>query len=119
MTLRNVLSLLFLGAIAACSSNNSGGGGGTASFDCGVCNVVNFTCDASGAQLTVSVPDTTATGCSGTVVSPDGTDPFWIHCASGRVCAEHDDECWAASSTGTSFSYTVTGKNLNVTCNPS
>jgi len=105
-----VPSLLFLAAAAGgCGSDDKGSW-------CDVCSLPSLTCTAGTQTGTASLGSPSTTGCSGTLTSSDGTDSLWIHCDTKQICVEHVSECFPATTTPTSFSYTIASKGLTVTC---
>jgi len=111
--------LAALATAGACSSSSDSTGSTTAPLDCNVCDVMQFNCTASGASAgTAALDRLTPDGCAGYIVSPEGTLGLWLHCDSGRVCVEHEDECYKGTSTARSFAYTFSpgGAERTVTC---
>lgn len=103
------------GSGGAGAEGGAGGAGGASGFTCDVCSVTDFVCSIPGATGTASITMQDASGCSGVITFPGESPPLWIHCDTGTICVEHVDECFAATSTATSFSYDIPGK-YTVTC---
>jgi len=113
---RDVWSMIrVLVFVLAAATSATCGSSGNPHFDCAVCDVPQLNC-ASPVAAAVQIDTITASGCSGTITSADGTNPLWVHCDSGRVCIEHDDECFVATSTGTSFSVALPPDKGTLVC---
>jgi hypothetical protein len=119
------LLLLLLGP-ASCGGGDDPGSSVGEPLDCRVCDVKALDCSISGASsltATATIDRLTANGCRGTLTAGSGsdleTDPLWIHCDTGRICIEHEDECFKGASTARSFSYSFekSSTTVRVACN--
>jgi hypothetical protein len=108
--------LLFLGLVGCSSSSSGEKGSNGQAVDCSsVCQLTQLSCTAGSTPGTATIQSTTNSGCEGIIGAGGETPPLYIHCDTGQICVEHDDECFAGTFTATSFSYTVPGKNA-VSC---
>jgi hypothetical protein len=104
------------GAGGGAGSTTASSSSGSGQFDCDVCQLAELACEVPGGPLgTTTITAQTATGCSGTISAGDEVAPIWIHCDTATICVEHENECFAATATPTSFSYEIPDKYV-ITC---
>jgi hypothetical protein len=102
--------------VAGASTTASGGSSGSGQLGCEVCQLIELGCEIPAGHFgSATITAQTAGGCSGAISSDDETAPIWVHCDTATICVEHEDECFAATLTPTSFSYEIPDK-YEITC---